>query len=211
MHLDLHKECIDGCVYMKQMKLKDLIIPLLATLIFSGFTFAGNEPASVSLPDSILNEDHIYKYLYTDRSKSDRIMTEMRRRKTCPAWELDYIEGDLNYNTGRNREALKHYKGALESSHVKGNDTLCMELLHRQISCYDGLHDEVNKMSCINRLMALAKKLKDKSMESIALFNMGKSLFHQGDKERGYEYMEQGAAMMDDTDYRLKYDNLRYE
>lgn len=86
-----------------------------------------------------------------------------------------------------------------------------MELLHRQISCYDGLHDEVNKMSCINRLMALAKKLKDKSMESIALFNMGKSLFHQGDKERGYEYMEQGAAMMDDTDYRLKYDNLRYE
>jgi len=207
----LHKECIDGCVYMKQMKLKDLIIPLLATLIFSGFTFAGNEPASVSLPDSILNEDHIYKYLYTDRSKSDRIMTEMRRRKTCPAWELDYIEGDLNYNTGRNREALKHYKAALESSHVKGNDTLCMELLHRQISCYDGLHDEVNKMSCINRFMALAKKLKDKPMESIALFNMGKSLLHQGDKERGYEYMEQGAAMMDDTDYRLKYDNLRYE
>ena len=59
--------------------------------------------------------------------------------------------------------------------------------------------------------MELAKKLGDKPMESIALFNMGKSLHYQGDKERGYGYMEQGAAMMAATDYRLKFDNLRYE
>ena len=163
------------------------------------------------MPDSILTEDHIYKYLYTDRSKSERIMAEMRRRSTLPAWELDYIEGDLNYNTGRNREALKHYNAALESRHVKGNDTLRMELLHRQISCYDGLHDEVNKMRCTGQFMELAKKLGDKPMESIALFNMGKSLHYQGDKKRGYRYMEQGAEMMAATDYRLKYDNLRYE
>ncbi len=163
------------------------------------------------MPDSILTENHIYKYLYTDRAKSERIMVEMRSRGTLPAWELDYIEGDLNYNTGRHREALKHYSAALESRHAKGNDTLRMELLHRRISCYDGLHDEVNKMRCVNGLMALAKKLGDKPMESIALFNMGKSLHYQGDKERGYKYMEQGAAMMAATDYRLKYDNLRYE
>ena len=66
-------------------------------------------------------------------------------------------------------------------------------------------------MRCVTQLMELAKRLGDRPMESIALFNLGKSLHYQGDKERGYRYMEQGAAMMAATDYRLKYDNLRYE
>lgn len=195
---------------MKHIRPKYILTLLAVCLAFSGLVLA-NGGGSADLPDSILTENHIYKYLYTDRAKSERIMVEMRSRGTLPAWELDYIEGDLNYNTGRHREALKHYSAALESRHAKGNDTLRMELLHRRISCYDGLHDEVNKMRCVNGLMALAKKLGDKPMESIALFNMGKSLHYQGDKERGYKYMEQGAAMMAATDYRLKYDNLRYE
>lgn len=195
---------------MEHIRLKYILTLLAVWLAFSGLVLA-NGGGSADLPDSILTEDHIYKYLYTDRAKSERIMAEMRRRGTLPAWELDYIEGDLNYNTGRHREALKHYSAALESRHAKGNDTLRMELLHRRISCYDGLHDEVNKMRCIQQLMALAKKLGDKPMESIALFNMGKSLHYQGDKERGYKYMEQGAEMMASTNYRLKYDNLRYE
>lgn len=195
---------------MKHIRLKYILTLLAVCLAFSGLVLA-NGGGSADLPDSILTENHIYKYLYTDRAKSERIMVEMRSRGTLPAWELDYIEGDLNYNTGRHREALKHYSAALESRHAKGNDTLRMELLHRRISCYDGLHDEVNKMRCIKQLMELAKKLDDKPMESIALFNMGKSLHYQGDKERGYKYMEQGAAMMAATDYRLKYDNLRYE
>lgn len=125
--------------------------------------------------------------------------------------ELDYIEGDLLYTTGRSREALKRYNAALESAHVKGNDTLCMELFHRLISCYGGMHDEAGKTRCVKQLMALARRLGSKPMESIALFNLGKSLYYQGDKERVYRYMEQGAAMMVTTDYCLKYDNLRYE
>ena len=189
---------------------KSMITTWVMWLAFFCAAF-GIGTGSEVLPDSVLNEDHVYKYLYTDRAKSEQIMAEMRRRRTLPAWELDYIEGDLNYNTGRSHEALKHYKAALESSHVKGNDTLRMDLLHRQISCYDGLHDEVNKVRCVDRLMALAKKSGNKPMESIALFNMGKSLHYQGSKERGYQYMEQGAEMMAATDYRLKYDNLRYE
>lgn len=196
---------------MKQIKFKTFIITLFVALILSGFAFAGSKSVGSSLPDSMVNEDHIYKYLYTDRSKSEQIMKEMRLRKTCPAWELDYIEGDLNYNTGRYSKALVHYHAALESKHVKKNDTLRLELLHRQVSCYDGLHDETNKVRCVEAMIQLARKLQDKPTESIALFNMGKSLYYQGDKEQGYRYMEQGAAMMEESDYRLKYDNLRYE
>lgn len=40
-------------------------------------------------------------------------MSEMRRRAILPDWELDYLEGDLYYNTGRSREALKFYSSAL--------------------------------------------------------------------------------------------------
>lgn len=108
----------------------------------------------------------------------------MRRREILPLWELDYIEGDLNYNTGRCREALQHYGAALKSRHVQDNDTLQMELLHRQISCYDGLHNESSKMRCVKQLMSVAKKSGHRPMESIALFNMGKSLYYQGDKDR---------------------------
>lgn len=193
---------------MKQIQPKHIILVLAAWLAFFCPAFAGGGGGG-SLPDSLLDEKHIYKYLYTDRGLSERIMAEMRRRGTKPDWELDYIEGDLYYNTGRNREALKHYNAALESAH--GNDTLRMELLHRQISCYDGLHDEAGKMRCVEQLMELARRLGDRPMESIALFNLGKSLHYQGDKERDYRYMEQGVAMMAATDYRLKYDNLRYE
>lgn len=180
---------------------------LILTMIFAQKAHA----ATTALPDSILNEDYIYKYIYTDRDRSEQIMREMRRREILPLWELDYIEGDLNYNTGRRREALQHYGAALRSRHVQDNDTLQMELLHRQISCYDGLHDESSKMRCVKQLMNVAKKSGHRPMESIALFNMGKSLYYQGDKDRGYHYMQQGADMMASTGYYLKYDNLRYE
>ena len=48
-------------------------------------------------------------------------------------------------------------------------------------------------------------------MQSVALFNMGKMLYYQGNKEKGYEYLEQAIEMMSKTDYRYKYDNLRYD
>lgn len=71
---------------------KQIIILLAAWLAFLCPALAGG--GGGSLPDSLLDEEHIYKYLYTDRALSERIMAEMRRRKALPGWELDYIEGD---------------------------------------------------------------------------------------------------------------------
>ena len=129
---------------------------LILTMIFAQKAHA----ATTALPDSILNEDYIYKYIYTDRDRSEQIMREMRRREILPLWELDYTEGDL------------------ESRHVQSNDTLQMELLYRQISCHDWLHNESSKMRCVKLLMNLARKTGHRPMESIALFNMGKSLYY---------------------------------
>ena len=70
---------------------------------FAATAIGGGENETASLPDSVLTEEQVYLHLFTDRSLSERIMSEMRRRGTLPDWELDYLEGDLYYNTGRSR------------------------------------------------------------------------------------------------------------
>ena len=62
---------------MNPIRPKYILTLLVVCLAFSGLVFA-NGGGRADLPDSILTEDHIYKYLYTDRSKSERIMAEMR-------------------------------------------------------------------------------------------------------------------------------------
>ena len=79
---------------MNPIRPKYILTLLVVCLAFSGLVFA-NGGGRADLPDSILTEDHIYKYLYTDRSKSERIMAEVRRRGTLPARGLDYNGGGL--------------------------------------------------------------------------------------------------------------------
>ena len=85
-----------------------------------------------------------------------------------------------------------------------------MEQVHRMISCYDCLHNENKKAQYVDLLLKRAELCDDKAMQSVALFNMGKMLYYQGNKDKGYEFMEQAVAMMEKTDYPYKYDNLRY-
>lgn len=53
-----------------------------------------------ALPDSIINEDAVYEYTFTDYDKACRIMKELRSRGNLPSYTLDMTEGDLYYNTG---------------------------------------------------------------------------------------------------------------
>ena len=82
---------------------------------FAATAIGGGGNETSSFPDSVLTEEQVYLHLFTDRSLSERIMSEMRRRGILPDWELDYLEGDLYYNTGHSREALKFYSSALAS------------------------------------------------------------------------------------------------
>lgn len=161
------------------------------------------------LPDSLVTEDNVYRYTFSDTELSERIMAELRRQGKVPAYELDMTEGDLYYNTGRILIATRFYKDALAAKAVKRDARKSMKLLHRLISCYDGLYDEERKAATVNLLLKKAQQVGDKGMESIALFYLGKSLHEQGAKARGYAYMEQALKMMEDSDYDRKFDNLR--
>lgn len=165
--------------------------------------------ANAVLPDSMLTEDKVYEYTFSDTPLAERIMAELRRQGKQVSCELDITEGDLYYNTGRFIMATRFYKSALADKAVRRDVQKTMKLLHRLISCYDGLYDEQRKAETVKLLMRKAKQAGDKGMESIALFYLGKSLYEQGTRERGYSYMLQALDMMEKSNYDRKYDNLR--
>lgn len=145
------------------------------------------------LPDSMVTEDKVYEYTFSDTPLAERIMAELRKQGKQVSYELDMTEGDLYYNTGRFIMATRFYKSALSARAVKQDATKKMKLLHRLISCYDGLYDEEEKSKTIRQLIHEAKLANDMGMESIALFYLGKSLHEQDSKERGYAYMLQAS------------------
>ncbi len=163
------------------------------------------------LPDSLLTEDHIYEFTFSDFDKAVRIIEQMRRRDLLPEYRLDIAEGDLYFNTGRYYQGLKYYRRALESDSVRNNDLDYMEQLHRMISSYDCLHDERQKAVYVALLYQKAKECNNLEMQSVALFNMGKMIYYQEDKERGYELVKNAIDLMKQSDYKYKYDNLRYD
>lgn len=166
--------------------------------------------AAERLPDSLLTIDCVYKYTYSDFELAQQIMGQVRQKHSDPPHELDTAEGDLYYNTEHFYQALRFYRRALESKPVREDPRQYMEMVHRMISCYDRVHDETRKAHYVDLLMKKAEACGDEAMQSVALFNMGKMLYYEGNKERGFQFMHQATEQMARTDYKYKYDNLRY-
>lgn len=162
------------------------------------------------LPDSLLTKDCVYEFTFSDPAKAHRILDQMRVRKMLPVHQLDILEGDLYLNTGFTYQAVPFYNRALNSDSVRNNSIDYMEQLHRMISCYDRLHNDEKKTHYIELLLRKAEEAGNKEMQAIAYFNMGKTLYYQSDKKRGYHYMNKGIELMEESDYKYKYDNLRY-
>lgn len=198
------------CIYLF---LEKYLMKNLITVIFSLFLLCLHPQlyGQDILPDSLLTKDHVYKLTYTDTQKAKQILDLMRQKETIPQFLADIVEGDLYFNTGKYRQALIYYKKAMDSDSVRNNSLHYMDQLQRLISCYDVLNNVQEKTVCINLLMEKANECNDEGMESIANFNMGKTLYYQEDKERAYEYINKAIASMKRSTYKNKYDHIRYE
>lgn len=164
----------------------------------------------IVVPDSLLTKEHIYRFTFSDQKKAKQIIQRMRERKIESEFVLDVAEGDLYFNNGKYNDALVFYKRVLASDSIKNNDTEYMEQLHRMISCYDCLHNEAEKAKYVKLLLEKAEKCRNTEMKSIALFNMGKMIYYQEDKEQAYQLIKDAIALMKQANYKYKYDNLRY-
>lgn len=193
-----------------KMNMNHLYRIFVFTWLIITIGLSATHAANCSLPDSLLTDDYVYEYTFSDFDKAERIIQELRKRKSLPDFKLDVTEGDLYFNTGHYYRALKLYKRALENDSVWLDDYRQMEQIHRLISCYDCLHNETKKAQYVDMLMKKAEQCGNKEMQSVAMFNMGKMLYYQGNKYRGYDYMQRAVGLMEQTDYKYKYDNLRY-
>ena len=72
-----------------------------------------------ALPDSLITEDKVYEFTFSDTPLAERIMMELRKKGKQATHELDITEGDLYYNTGRFIIAASFYKNALAAKAVK--------------------------------------------------------------------------------------------
>lgn len=167
--------------------------------------------ASVPSFSGKISVDNVYEFMFTDYDRACSIMELLRKQRGTPEYRLDVTEGDLYFNNGKYYKALRLYLKALDAPEVKKNDTLCMEQMHRLVSVYDCINNDVGKINMVRRLLAKARSAGHEGMESVALFNMGKSVYLQEDKETGYRLMLDAVRLMEKSDYRLKYDNLRYD
>ncbi len=129
-----------------------LLLTIVAMSLYAPLLTAG--PV---LPDSLVTEENVYRYTFSDTELSEKIMAELRRQGRQPAYELDMTEGDLYYNTGRIFIATRFYKVALAAKAVKRDEQKSMKLLHRLISCYDGLYDEERKAVTVDLLLQKAR------------------------------------------------------
>jgi len=186
-------------------KIFSIVITLLLSIVHGS-----NSHSVESLPDSLLTKDHVYEFTFSDPQKAQEIINQMREKKSIPEFMIDITEGDLHFNNGKYRQALIYYNKAIGSDSVKNNPTHYMDQLHRLISTYDCLNDVVKKTNCVELLMKYAENHNNEVMKSVACFNMGKILYYQEDKDRGYHYMNEAVEIMKKSDYKYKYDNLRY-
>lgn len=190
-----------------QRRNNPILATLLASLIFLPLTLSAGSP---EIPDSLLTKSQIYKYTFTDSEKARQIIRLMRERNLEEDFVLDIAEGDLLSNNGRYREALNFYNRALKNQSVIKDAEEYMDLLHRLISCYDGLHNDEKEAECVQLLLDKAEQCGNRAMKSVALFNMGKMIYYQQDKQRGYDLIKEAIEIMEGSDYKNKYYNLRY-
>lgn len=182
---------------------------ILLLISFIGFCFPSAIKANTTLPDSIVDEAHVYRYVFTDIKKSEKIMKELRLRKKVPEFKLYLVEGDLYFNSGRYILAEKQYMDGLRLNKVQHDEMLFTKYLHRLIACYDCMHNETMKAKSVRKLYEKAKQTNSKIMMALFLYYDGKSLYLQGNESKGLSFIEKAVRMMAPTNYDQKYDCMR--
>ncbi|MGM9747637.1 MAG: AraC family transcriptional regulator, partial [Candidatus Cryptobacteroides sp.] len=161
------------------MKCRNLILSMLALVVIM-LPALSAEPSTYEI-----SEDKVYELMLTDYEEACKVMKRLRQESGLPQWQLDITEGDLHFNNGKWRLALEYYTRASSSPDLTKDKERSLELIHRQISCYDCLHDDAAKSDLCKELYKKANEMGNAPMQSIALFNLGKTTYLQENKESG--------------------------
>ena len=149
------------------------------------------------MADSLLNRKSVFELSLTDPHLAREIISEMRERKTYPAWELDMMEGSVLYENRLFSEALHFYKAAYSSKKVRRTDTLALECLRSLALTYEAIPMKRELVQTTSSLLDRAKLVSNVPYQAIALFLQGKDLFNNSRTEEGYRKCAEGVRLME--------------
>lgn len=181
---------------------KSLVLVCLQLVSLSGV-------AQITLPDSLLSVPKAYRYHIVSPDTAQAILSTLRERKMEPAWQLDFAEGDLNFNMRRYDTAVDFYKKIDGIDELSDSTHLQLLLLKRMMDSYDKLHMDNDLVTTVFRLRRLAERSHDKAYEAMSYFTSGKLHHFAGKKDIGYTYCEDALEMMASTDFPGKHIELR--
>ena len=179
------------------------LITLVATM---AVTMGGG--AKTVIPDSLLTIKKAYSYTITSIETSMAIVQAMRQRQMEPQWQLDIVEGSLNYNIRRFRKALAIYERAYEAPEIADSTYIQMKLLKRMMDCCDALLYDKELMDYTLRLKNKASNCEDKAYEAMTEFMIGKQMHLRRRTAEGYERCLNAVETMQQSDHYRKHIEL---
>ena len=149
----------------------------------------------------MLTPKKAYEYLYSNRQLAERIVSDMRQKKTASDFEIDKAEAAIHYNHMEFSEAQVIYEHMLSSREVKADDQKMMEVLENLCDTYDALQNSPKLQQCIQQLYDKASKVGSKYYQSVALFLLGKGEFYEGDQADGIANVKKAIRLMEEADH----------
>lgn len=164
--------------------------------------------AKIVLPDSMLTVRKSYAFHITSPDTAWAIVETMRERKLAPEWELDMVEGDLNFNLRRYRKAVPFYQKVQACPALVDSTFLQLLMLKRQMDCYDAMLLDDELVHVILQLRSRAEAVGNKAFEAMTYAMSGKWHHFHGQKDKGYGSCRQALEMMQASDYPGKHIEL---
>lgn len=108
-------------------------------------------------------------------------------------------QADSLYNNMQFREAYEVYHGLLDNYEVKKDSEKKLVVLNDLCDVCDVLSRRTELMSYLQQMLDLSIATGNDYFHSLALSMLGKRLFYEGDKVRGFDYLEQAVNLMEKT------------
>lgn len=143
--------------------------------------------------------ENIYKYALTDIKRTRQLIAELRRNKQTPRYEINLIEGDVQFNRSYYYMALNFYKRALYDKSIRDSTEWMKMLMIRIIPCYENIHDMKSMEYFSKELFGLATRTKDVENTAMATFSLGVAIRGKGNPDDGYKLMKRAIRLLHDS------------
>lgn len=165
------------------------MIKALLTILFS-FIIPCDMFAATKSQEAAVSE--IYRNMLPDCARARYLIDSLRQHSHMAKYELNLIEGDLNFNRGDYFEAIRYYKRSMADKGAKGLYWK-KRLSNRCMNSFFALGDYKNTAYYAHQLERQARRSGDAGGYATALFFLGRVEHAWGHQSRAYQMMNEAV------------------